>query len=241
MKKNWIILILVLSLAFGCKKSETEIASKFGYHNYSEAVLDAMVADSSEITHNLIAITKDNPAVTWNQAKDKILVCSFVNGKYLSSYPIDKDVVVSWGEMWMTVVPELRTKMKVLSNSQNPDSLKLRLEQLLGLPANTSNTHIVEFWVSPDNIFRPSPDNEINDNTAGIIFPSSITADYTQWFSNKVFASYYTSNKYPWTRLGYTYDWGNSTTEVGLSEFVVSKNSVIHVVSATKLEDYLKQ
>ena len=26
---------------------------------------------------------------------------------------------------------------------------------------------------------------------------------------------------YPWTRLGYTYDWGNPRNLVGLSEFVL--------------------
>jgi hypothetical protein len=30
------------------------------------------------------------------------------------------------------------------------------------------------------------------------------------------------SKPYPWTSLGYTYDWGNPFTHVGLSEFVVN-------------------
>ena len=35
--------------------------------------------------------------------------------------------------------------------------------------------------------------------------------------------------RFPWTRLGYTYDWGNSTSEIGLSEFVIKNNSQVTV------------
>ncbi|MBU6351343.1 MAG: hypothetical protein KGS73_14490 [Chloroflexi bacterium] len=35
--------------------------------------------------------------------------------------------------------------------------------------------------------------------------------------------------RYPWTRLGYTYDWSNSASEVGLSEFVVAAGSTVAV------------
>ena len=44
---------------------------------------------------------------------------------------------------------------------------------------------------------------------------------YTSWFNNRT-RNIYTmgSSPYPWTRLGYTYDWGSSN-HVGLSEFVL--------------------
>ena len=50
--------------------------------------------------------------------------------------------------------------------------------------------------------------------------------NYTGWFNNRknyIYSnarSYPASSPYPWTRLGYTYDWG-SRNHVGLSEFVV--------------------
>ena len=46
--------------------------------------------------------------------------------------------------------------------------------------------------------------------------------------------------KYPWTRLGYTYDWGDSTTHVGLSEFILEQNATVMVKSVTSTVDYLK-
>jgi len=42
---------------------------------------------------------------------------------------------------------------------------------------------------------------------------------------------------YPWTQLGYTYDWGNPETEVGLSEFVIKTNSKVKV---NRIESTLK-
>jgi len=46
--------------------------------------------------------------------------------------------------------------------------------------------------------------------------------------------------KYPWTRLGYTYDWGDSATHVGLSEFILEQNATAVVESVTSTVDYLK-
>jgi hypothetical protein len=50
--------------------------------------------------------------------------------------------------------------------------------------------------------------------------------DYKCWFQNRrafIYSYDFTDAPYPWTGLGYTYDWGNSKTTVGLSEFVFNK------------------
>jgi len=103
-------------------------------------------------------------------------------------------------------------------------ALQLRMLQLLGMPATNTPQYLVEIWVKPDDLFRPSPDNEITDNTAGLYFPDSTNSDYIIWFNNNIITSYYPEKgktKYPWTRLGYTYDWGNPMHEEGLSEFIL--------------------
>ena len=105
---------------------------------------------------------------------------------------------------------------------------------------------MIELWVSPQDIFRPCPDPEITDRKCQTDFPSdpfrtfsstelvrategpgwNIFMNYTGWFNNRknyIYSnarSYPASSPYPWTRLGYTYDWG-SRNHVGLSEFVV--------------------
>lgn len=51
---------------------------------------------------------------------------------------------------------------------------------------------------------------------------------YKEWFSDRADTIYTVGNEndpsswgWPWTRLGYTYDWGNSADHVGVSEFVL--------------------
>ncbi len=44
----------------------------------------------------------------------------------------------------------------------------------------------------------------------------------------------------PWTRLGYTYDWGASQNHIGLSEFVLRKGANLEVDSVTAVNDYCR-
>lgn len=56
----------------------------------------------------------------------------------------------------------------------------------------------------------------------------SVALTYKEWFSERADTIYAVGDEndpgtwgWPWTRLGYTYDWGNSRNHVGLSEFVL--------------------
>jgi hypothetical protein len=117
-------------------------------------------------------------------------------------------------------------------------NLTLRTLQLLGLPPNSSSTYFVEMWVSPQSLFRPTPDSEITDTTVQLDFPSSATSEYKDWFNGNIVYSYY-PERYPWTRLGYTYDWADTASHVGLSEFVLKQNSTVIVQAVYTINDYL--
>lgn len=204
---------------------------------YVQAIEDAMVAKESEIYDDLTPITLNNCNLIW-QGEDgnhSVLVVTWT--KYESSYPVNETVVTSWGETWVTVVPEIQIFFK---NQVNADTnATLRAAQLLGLPANTTNTYFIELWVNPQSLFRPTADNEINDTKAAITFPADTTAEYKEWFNNNIIYSYYPMT-YPWTRLGYTYDWGDTASHVGLSEFVIKQNSTVTVKSVTPTTQYLE-
>lgn len=204
---------------------------------YEKAIEDAMVAKESEVYGGLTPIVENNSNLIWQgqPGNESVLVVTWT--KYASSYPINETVTTSWGETWVTAAPEIKVFFK---DHVNPDTnATVRAAQLLGLPANTSNSYFVELWVNPQSLFRPSPDNEITDTTAALTFPSNATADYKVWFNNNIIYSYYPM-KYPWTRLGYTYDWGNTTNHVGLSEFVLRQNSTVTVKSVTPTTEYLR-
>jgi hypothetical protein len=199
---------------------------------YLNAIEDAMIANEDEIINNLTQITQNNSNLTWKDGK--VLMVTWT--KYADSYPAGQNVTTSWGDVWVSVVPEIQVFFK--NHADQNTNLTLRTQQLLGLPTSAADSVFVELWVNPSDLFRPAPDNEINDTAASLDFPADVSLEYKVWFNNNIISSYYPM-KYPWTRLGYTYDWG-SQNHVGLSEFVIKQNSTVTVKSVTPTQEYLK-
>ena len=221
---------------------------------YQEAIKDAEVPEYSEIYKNLTAITKDNSNLVWEgkPGESRLKVSQWTNYK---RYTLNKDEPQT-RDIWVTVVPELKNFCTQYVNSGGKN-LPLRLKQLLGLNPNWQYSSIVEMWVDPKFLFRPTPDPEISDHEAGLTSPVSdrftkVEEKHQGWLDKKRDDSFkkdsngkYNENAQPWTALGYTYDWGNPQTDVGLSEFVIEKNpqkladsSSVEVISITPTASY---
>ncbi len=255
-------LILVWSLAPQVqsqdqpKKSQCSVPPKLP-QAYWKAVEDAKKSpDSSKVFRNLTAITHDNNGLVWDKS-GRVLVVTWAHYNYSQ---VDQ---ILHQDLWVTVVPDLQKFCKnytshTLIEDCHLTPLECRIDQLLGMPFDAPNKsrQIVEIWVDPKFLFRPSPDPEITDHEAELNFRppnefASVSFSYYQWFKSQ-FADRYeyqgksitpevvaTSCKvpYPWSRLGYTYDWGNSEDwqdpnrpkTVGLSEFVIRQGSPISV------------
>jgi len=204
---------------------------------YVSAVEDAMIAKQSEVYSGLTAILMNNSDLVWRGEGENATVLMVTWTKYASSYPVGENVTTTWGDTWVTAAPEMQAFFQ--SSVADDVNVSLRAAQLLGLPPNASNSVFVEFWVNPDDLFRPAADCEIGDTVAQLSFPDNATAEYKAWFDSNIIYSYYPM-QYPWTRLGYTYDWGSSGSHVGLSEFVLAQNSTVTVKSVTPTVEYLK-
>lgn len=224
--------ILILFSACAVFNNSQQISDK---EKYELAVQDAMVAEENEICSDLIAITPGNSYINWSGTEDdqRVLVVTWT--KYPDSFPKDSTICNTWGEIWVTVVPEMEDWF--LQNYSPGKDYVHRSEELLGLPRNKGYTHFIEMWVHPADLWRPSPDNEITDNTAQIPIPADMDSSYQNWYRDNIIYSYFPL-RYPWTRLGYTYDWGNPETEIGLSEFVLKNNSQILVHNVYDNESY---
>jgi len=236
------VAIISVCLFFaGCKSDSTveNQISKSLKEMYQDAIKDAMVADSSEIVTTLTRITNENSTLIWKDSnKEYLLVATFT--RFPSSYPIGDTITTWWDNTWVTVVPELKEKINYENVSS--ENLLLRTEQLLGLPNNSGNYLIVEIWVKPMDLIRPAYETDISSNSSGLFFPDSISQDYINWFNGNIVYSYFpgkNKNGYPWTRLGYTYDWGNKASEVGLSEYLIKKNSQVIVHNAKNYDLYI--
>jgi hypothetical protein len=204
--------------------------------------------------------------ISWEgtPGKSRIRVTAFMDKQtYLDWYypcmfgGIDKGGVVhpDGGEaisvltrgLWVTVAPELRNFFWTGICASCPPSRE-RLVQLMGLNPRRAYEVILEMWVNPEDLYRPTPDPEITDHKAELAvqldetvqvwgvdcrkwaFPDpflffSTDQTYQMWFAYNATTTYYNpsapQNTAPWTRLGYTYDWGGSQKHVGASEFMI--------------------
>ena len=117
-------------------------------------------------------------------------------------------------------------------------------------PSHKQSPKIGEFWVESQDLFRATPDPEISDREAELDFPESndfliVSEEYKDWFNNRLneFKSQLREMNLeklpsPWTRLGYTCDWGEPKNHGGISEFVIRKGSNIKVDSISTVKDY---
>jgi uncharacterized protein with beta-barrel porin domain len=146
---------------------------------------------------------------------------------YDRSY-IDKSPGVG-RSLWATVAPELQTFLR--DHDVSAADTLLRIKQLLGLPETHKGYYVVEFWTDTANLFRPAMNPDLTNSTTSLVFQGAMADPGSAerlWF-NSTSTTTYDANQgmpYPWTRAGYTYDWGNPTSNVGLSEFIFNGGTV---------------
>ncbi|GAA0530456.1 hypothetical protein [Chitinophaga japonensis] len=247
---SWIRIAFCISLAFiGCKKDDDIAPPQPEYtlaELYAHSVTDAMIADSAEVIDTLWAITPANSGLQWKNihGKDYVLMATFM--RFPDSYPAGDSITNTWGESWVFAPAQMKRRLGPAFTTAT-DTI-LRISQLLGLPPvnSHSNTHIAEIWVPAEQLFRPAGNPAINTTTTGAVLVNGVSNTYSTWFDGNIIYSYYRSLSsaadyyYPWTRLGYTYDWAPDTKEVGLSEFVLQASSGIWVEKVTTAAGFFR-
>lgn len=201
---------------------------------YTRAVIDAVTIEPEEVLPLKTSITKTDPNVTWNAAGDKVLVMTWNNQP---EYYTNGTKTVPKGEtVWVFTDKELTGWYA--ANSASITDLDLRLEQLIGLPPDAGYTTMTGLWVSPDRLARPAFSSDITSAT----MTTTLTGHekFQTWFGENAAYSY-GEGSYPWTRLGYTYDWADNGTEYGLTEFIIRPSSEVEVAFSTPTKDYFAQ
>jgi hypothetical protein len=230
-----------------CKKDETPQPAYTNDQLYAMAVNDAMVADSSEVIDTLWAISPDNKNLQWKTIHHQqyVLMATFM--RFPSSYPEGDSITNTWGDAWLFAPAQM--KKRLLPGFTPGSDTILRICQLLGLPPvnSHSNTHIAEVWVNAQTLYRPAGNPATNTTTTGAALLNSVSPAYTTWFNNYIIYAYYhplqsvTDFHYPWTRLGYTYDWFPGSREVGMSEYVLPAGSGMWVERVRTAGAYFKE
>ena len=202
---------------------------------YAAAVEDAETIEPEEILP-VVAITQDSDMVTWNQTEDKVLLLSMHN--YPDSYIPGERVNLEWGEVWTFTDKEIQVWYD--KNHEDVVNWDLRLAQLIGLPKDNGYTHVTGMWVSPEDILRPAYVSDITQSEMTDTFSGQEDQEYLDWFEGNAIWSYEES-AYPWTRLGYTYDWAGEGTEYGLSEFLVLQGSDVDVEFTCTIQEFVEK
>ena len=201
---------------------------------FRRAVRDAVFIDEDEVLP-LVNISKDDENVLWDG--DKVLVV-FLH-KYPDSYPAGEEIELKWGNVWCVSAGELYKWIK--ENGKGVEDWTLRLHQVMGMPTSKECTTVTALWVDADLLYRPA---NVTDPNAEMTSTYQSTGDeqfdktYKQWFDGNIIWSYFDS-AFPWTRLGYTYDWADNGREYGVSEFLIFSGEKATVAYTYEIKDFV--
>ncbi len=224
------------------------ITDKISYLDslFTAAMQEAENPSPIKINHNLRPII-GNPNLIDTLIEGEIYVKMVSWKSDPSHFPNSGKYNTGTHDNWVTIAPIIKDRCIGFNKTyKDPIKSNMRLRQLLGLQPFTVETFFLEIWVKPINLFRPCPDNGTEDTSCDLNMPETITAEYRKWFNNLRAVQYNDcSNKtfheygYPWTQLGYTYDWSpENPSHVGLSEFVITRNTDIYVSGKYSTKKY---
>lgn len=198
---------------------------------YEAAVADAIKAEEDEV-FPLVTLTLEDEQTQWQDGK--VLLATL--NKKPQLYAPGK-VLALPEEIWVISEKELEGWYE--KNNKGVTDWQLRLQQLLGVPITSEYTHITGMWVSPEDVIRPAYSTDITSGSMMITLPEDTEESYKEWFNANIIWSYFES-EYPWTRLGYTYDWAPNSGEYGLTEFVIKAGAEVNIAYTETISDYIK-
>lgn len=118
-----------------------------------------------------------------------------------------------------------------------------RLCRLLGLDVDTTNRRdtIVIVDVKKDNLFRPAYNTKVEVKTIENDKGKNDQINALDLTTRRWLLSQQFGEDFPWTRMGYTYDWDDrSPNYVGVTEFILKPNSNLQKVEFRVIDNFLK-
>ncbi len=216
------------------------------YARYSNALLNAAVALPREVSTHLRPVAPETPGTDWRPFTNwvdgtttrwvRVATMKFTGSWAWNNLitPGAHTMSNGWStEIWVTLYPDVRELLSTYTGTNRT----LRMEKVLGLPPRPGTYGVAEFYVDPKYLFRPAVSPDIHSSSCGLApEPSSpylaanplqgISPGYAAWFNytldTRGYAAADLDNSWPWTRLGYTFDYENTAdSPFGPSEYVV--------------------
>jgi len=243
--------LVLLAIARRAEPAEASLVTSLPVEDYHRALLQAEQPEIAPVSRSLVSVesganAKPVTVVTWTRG-----VIAF------------NDRTPNYKDTWVTVSPHVQNFCRSFMRQNGADlsKLALRLEQRLGLPPNSNYDTFVELRIDPrmPQFFRPcknpSPTGnscdpaksrtalELRDDFRATDPQKRREVQNRYWFLNTFYNSFASKNQYPWTSLGYTFDWarkGNSNEfeKFGESEFIVAADTPVKFLSAASTASY---
>lgn len=214
-------ILLLLFLLSGCSTLQQRADIKLEKELYKQAINDAAVIEACEIELLPVITEPRVKVVTWTN--------------YPNSYHTGQEMIVDWGALWVTLDNDVKSRCLKFDQEQRVADI----QKLLGLPLdNEAKRSFVTLEVDSDMLFRPCANPSIKENQCSADFPKNVSKAHFEWYAKQTALSYQPYTGFPWTRLGYTYNWKEGENEVGLAEFVVKEGSKVLPVSVVETALY---
>lgn len=189
---------------------------------YRRAIADAAVMEPSEALP-LAPVTADPVRVaTWTEVR------------HLGSYPEGETMTIDWDLLWVALESEERARCAGFPRR----GLHRRLEQLLGLPPTGEPRRYVVLEVARSALRRPCFDPDPAAERCPLEPAPGVPPDFLDWLGRNALDSYRVPGGFPWTRLGYTYDWRPGAPEYGVSEFILLEGTEARVIAIQATEEF---
>ena len=197
---------------------------------WAAAMADAVFSEDDEVME-LVCLTRDDPQVIWDEAGERVLLVTWHD----YGEPCEPGESLAHQDIWATSLGELTDWYQ--ENGSGVTDWDLRFAQLLGMPDDGSCTRFSAFWIAPSQAIRPA---YVTDVTAQMEngYDQITDPEYKAWFDGNILYSYFES-EYPWTRLGYTYDWSGGDSAYGLTEFLITDGSKAEIAFTCSTQEFV--
>ena len=221
------------------------------WNAYAAAITDSAVSRPGEVVNDLLLPDPSDPRTQWRAFNGvPHLLVQRLSWRAATTVAPGEAFTLS-GNTFVAVPEEVGEVCAEYKCTQlNESKLNLQLAQVLGLPPDAGYNVISRFWVKPSDLIRPCTNVDITVTSCpqSVVNTVSQAGDWSSFLFNQAMDSWRTQrtgtqqriscandfeNKtkgncfgYPWTRLGYTFDWTPAAKDDrGVTEFVVVKGS----------------
>lgn len=207
---------------------------------YEAAIADAAVASPRKVTP-LMPLPAQGTVRVVSWVTENRTPCKAPDTSCATTTPPDR--------IWVTLAGEVQARCRAWS--LKGDALRQRLEQLLGLPLDPPpqfrKARFVTMELARDRLDRPClgiDDSNPQNPVCTIGIQAGRAPDVRDYVLKQMADSFVVGAAapgYPFTRLGYTYDWGTADTRpnhYGASEFLVQAATPAAVIAQQDTDAY---